>query len=152
MAKSQQSFNKKEKEKKRRKKKQDKAEKREQRKIERAEAGTKSFEDLLMYVDEDGNLTPEPPDPTKKKKEIKLENIILGAPPKDDTVHETVREGKVNFFNDEKGYGFIKDRDSQESFFVHINNTSEPIGEGDKVSFEVESGPKGMVAVKVKKV
>ena len=76
MAKSQQSFNKKEKEKKRRKKKKDKLERREQRKLEREEVGPKSFEDLIRYVDEDGNLTTTPPDPTKKKEEIKLENII----------------------------------------------------------------------------
>ena len=62
MGKSQQSFNKKEREKKRRKRQKEKAERREQRKEEGKEK--KSFEDMLMYVDEDGNLTPTPPDPT----------------------------------------------------------------------------------------
>lgn len=150
MAKSQQSFNKKEKEKKRRKKKQEKAERREQRKLEKAEGGTKSFEDLLMYVDEDGNLTPTPPDPTKKKKEIKLENIILGAAPIDNTPVETVREGQVKFFNDEKGYGFINDKATKESIFVHINNVEGELRENDRVTFEIENGPKGPNAVNVK--
>ena len=150
MAKSQQSFNKKEKEKKRRKKKQDKLERREQRKIEREEGGKKSFEELLMYVDEDGNLTPEPPDPTKKKKEIKLENIILCAAPIDNTPVETVREGQVKFFNDEKGYGFINDKATKESIFVHINNVEGELRENDRVTFEIENGPKGPNAVNVK--
>lgn len=150
MAKSQQSFNKKEKEKKRRKKKKEKKERREQRKIEKEENGTKSFEDMLMYVDEDGNLTPTPPDPTKKKKEIKLENIVLGAAPVDDTPVETVREGQVKFFNDEKGYGFINDKATKESIFVHVNNVEGEIRENDLVTFEVENGPKGPNAVNVK--
>ena len=148
MAKSQQTFNKSEKEKKRRKKKQDKAEKREQRKAERAEVGKVPFEDLIRYVDENGNLTTEKPDPTKKKK-INAADIVLGVPPKDDTPFDPVRKGRVNFFNGEKGFGFITDMETRESVFVHINNTLEPITEGDKVSFEVEMGPKGPSAMKV---
>ncbi len=150
MAKSQQSFNKKEKEKKRRKKKKDKLERREQRKIEKEENGTKSFEDMLRYVDEDGNLSTTPPDPTKKKKEIKLENIVLGAAPVDTTPVETVREGQVKFFNDEKGYGFINDNATKESIFVHINNVEGELRENDRVTFEIENGPKGPNAVNVK--
>ena len=148
MAKSQQTFNKSEKEKKRRKKKQDKAEKREQRKIEKAEAGKVSFEDLIRYVDENGNLTTEKPDPTKKKK-INAADIQLGVPSRDSEPFDPVRRGRVNFFNDEKGFGFIVDMDTRESVFVHINNVNEPIAEGDKVTFEVEMGPKGASAVNV---
>ena len=106
----------------------------------------------MAYVDENGVITDTPPDPTKKKKVIKASNIVLGVPKKEDIEIDPVHQGKVAFFNDEKGYGFIKDLESQESYFVHINNTTEPIGEGDKVSFELESGPKGLVAVKVTKV
>jgi len=152
MAKSQQSFNKKEKEKKRRKKMEDKLERREQRKQERAEHGKKSFEDMLSYVDEDGNITSTPPDPSKKKKIIKAEDIVLGVPPRDNTPYETVRTGTVKFFNDEKGYGFITDAANQDSIFVHINNTLEEIRENDKVTFEIEMGPKGASAVKVKRI
>jgi len=148
MAKSQQTYNKSEKEKKRRKKKQDKAEKREQRKLEKAAAGKVSFEDLIRYVDEDGNLTTEKPDPTKRKK-INHADIQLGATARDNTPVDPVRKGRVNFFNGEKGFGFITDLETRESVFVHINNVSEPITEGDKVSYEVEMGPKGPNAINV---
>lgn len=150
MAKSQQTFNKSEKEKKRRKKKQDKMEERQQRKLDREKAGKKSFEDLIRYVDEDGNLTSEKPDPLKKKKSIKVEDVIISVPPRDDTPIETVRTGTIKFFNNEKGYGFIIDSMTKDSIFVHMNNAYESIKEGDHVSFEVEMGPKGPNASDVK--
>jgi cold shock CspA family protein len=50
----------------------------------------------------------------------------------------------------QKGYGFIKDTETQESVFVHVNNILEDIKEGNLVSFEVEMGPKGPSAIKVK--
>lgn len=151
MAKSQQSYNKKEKEKKRLKKKQEKKERREQRKIEREEKGPVAFEDLIRYVDEDGNLTAEKPDPNKKKKVIKAEDIMLGVPSREKVEFDPVREGKVRFFNHEKGYGFILDLDSDESIFCHINNILEDdLNEGDRVVFETEKGPKGLSAIKVK--
>lgn len=149
MAKSQQTFNKKEREKKRQKKKKEKQERREQRKLEKLENGPKSFEDMLSYVDENGNLTSVKPDPTKKI-EIKAEDIVLGIPPKDHTPVDPIRKGSVKFFNDDKGYGFIIDAETKESIFVHINNTVDDIRENDKVSFEVEMGPKGPNAVNVK--
>ena len=149
MAKSQDSFNKKEKEKKRLKKRKEKLERREQRKIEREEGGTKTFEDLIRYVDEDGNLTTTPPDPNKKSK-IKAEDIVIGVPTRSDIPEEVTRSGQVKFFNDEKGYGFIIDKANKDSIFVHINNLNEPIKENDKVTFEIEMGPKGPNAVNVK--
>ena len=148
MAKSQQTFNKKEREKKRRKKRQEKLERRQQRKLEKEQAGKKTLEEQFSYVDADGNLTSTPPDP-KKKKEVKAEDIVIGIPSQIDIPEEIERSGKVKFFNEEKGYGFIVDAKSQESIFVHINNTSEPITEGDKVTFEIEQGPKGLNAIKV---
>ena len=149
MAKSQQTFNKKEKEKKRRKKKQDKLERREQRKLEKAETGKLSFEDQLTYIDEDGNFTTTPPDPTKKKK-TKLEDIVISVPKRTDEPEETIRTGTVKFFNEEKGYGFIIDKISKENIFVHINETENGLKEHDKVTFEIERGPKGFNAVRVK--
>lgn len=146
------SYNKKEKEKKRLKKAKLKKERREQRKLEKEEQGKKSFEDMLMYVDEDGNLTPTPPDPNKKKKEIKAEDIILGAAPIDNSNVDPIHKGKVKFFNSEKGFGFIIDDATNDSVFVHINNLSEEITENDKVTFEVEMGPKGLNAINVNKV
>ena len=149
MGKSQESYNKKEKEKKRRKKKKDKQERQEQRKAEKAERGTKTFEEMLSYVDENGNLSSTPPDPSKKVK-IKAEDIIIGVPPRDDSPMETIRKGQVKFFNDEKGYGFIIDDETKESIFVHVNNVEEENREKDRVSFEVEMGPKGPSAINVK--
>jgi len=61
-------------------------------------------------------------------------------------------QGKVSFFNDEKGYGFIKDNNSKDSYFVHINKVEGEITEGDKVTFELEKGPKGLVAANVKRI
>ncbi len=148
MGRSQESFSKKEKEKKRKKKKQEKQERREQRKALKAENSGTSFEKMLAYVDEDGNLTSTPPDPTKKK-EIKAEDIILGATPIDKTPMETIRKGRVKFFNDEKGYGFIVDSETKESVFVHINNCLDELYENQQVTFEIEMGPKGPNAVMV---
>ena len=66
-------------------------------------------------------------------------------------VQDVIRQGVVTFFNASKGYGFIKDLQTQESIFVHINALSEPIGEQDKVSFSTTMTPKGPNAVDVKK-
>lgn len=148
MGRSQETSNKKEKEKKKLKKKQEKELKRKERKAN-SEKG-KSFEDMLAYVDENGNLTTTPPDPTKKK-EIKTEDIQLGATKREDIEPmDVVRKGTVTFFNDSKGYGFIKDHETQESVFVHINGLEDDVKENDKVSFETEMGQKGLNAVKVK--
>ena len=63
-----------------------------------------------------------------------------------------IRKGIVTFFNDSKGYGFIKDLETQDSIFVHINALTEAIKENNKVTFEVEMGPKGANATNVKLV
>lgn len=151
MARSQESFNKKEIEKKRRKKKEDKQDRKDQRKADKAEGGTKTLEEMFSYVDENGFLTSTPPDPAKKKK-FKAEDIMLGVSPRDSSTEEAIRKGQVKFFNDEKGYGFIVDAETKDSVFVHINNLTETIKENDKVTFEVEMGPKGPNAVRVKLV
>jgi cold shock CspA family protein len=149
MAKSQDSFNKKELEKKRKKKKEEKQERKDQRKADKAEGGVKTLEEMFSYVDENGYLTSTPPDPAKKKK-FKLEDIILGAPPRDDTPYDPIKKGQVKFFNTEKGYGFITEAESKDSIFVHINNMMDTLKENDRVTFEIEMGPKGAHAVKVK--
>ena len=143
-------WNKKEREKKKQQNKKEKAE----RKLERKENGKegKSFEDMLAYPDENGYLSSKPPDP-KKKVMIKLEDIEIGVPkqvPVDPA--DLIRSGIVTFFNDAKGYGFIKDLETQESVFVHINSLTEEIKEQNKVTFEIEMGPKGANAVNVKRV
>jgi cold shock CspA family protein len=149
MGKSQESFNKKEKEKIKQKKRQDKLAKKEERKSSSSEK--KSLDDMIAYVDEDGNITSTPPDPNKKKKVIKKEDIQIGVSRQEAMdPADLIRKGTVTFFNESKGYGFIKDHVSQESIFVHINALSQPIKENDKVTFETEKGPKGLNAVRVK--
>ena len=147
MAKSQETFSKKEKEKKRLKKRQDKLIKKEERK---ADSAGGSLESMMAYVDEYGNITDTPPDPTKKKKII-ASNIEIGVPKREDEPEAAARQGKISYWNDSKGYGFIKDLITQENVFVHVNGTLEAVKEGDTVTFEVERGQKGMNAVGVKK-
>ncbi|MEN9441493.1 MAG: hypothetical protein RLZ33_1570 [Bacteroidota bacterium] len=148
MAKSQETFSKKEKEKKRLKKRQDKLVKKEERK---ADSVGGSLESMMAYVDEYGNISDTPPDPTKKKKII-ASNIEIGVPKREDEPEAAARQGKISYWNDSKGYGFIKDLVTQENVFVHVNGTLETVKEGDTVTFEVERGQKGMNAVRVKKV
>jgi len=141
-------WNKKERQKKKMKEKLDKAEKMKERK-ENAGKG-KSLDDMMAYVDENGNISATPPDP-RKRKEFKLEDIEIGVPEYvPPTEAELTRSGKVTFFNHEKGFGFIKDQVSQQSVFVHVNNMSAEINENDKVGFEIGHGVKGPVAVNVK--
>ena len=105
---------------------------------------------MIAYLDENGNLSSTPPDP-KKRVEVKLEDIQIGVPEYvPPTEEELTHKGKVTFFNNDKGFGFIKDMQSQQSLFVHANNLSEPIKENDKVSFEIEMGQRGPMAVNVK--
>lgn len=149
MGRSQETFSKKENEKKRVAKRKLKEEKKEERKAN-SNSG-KSLDEMMAYVDENGNLANTPPDP-KKKKEINLEDIQVSTLKEEDREPvEVVRTGIVAFFNDAKGYGFIKDLKTQESFFVHINSLTEPIKENNKVTFEIEMGAKGPNAVRVKK-
>lgn len=148
MAKSKETWNKKETEKKKEKKRQEKEQKKEERRANAKEG--KSFEDMIAYIDEDGNITSTPPDPMKKKKEIRAEDIEVNVPRQSNVRVDTVRKGTVTFFNDSKGYGFIKDLETQESVFVHVNNLVEPIRENNRVTFEVEMGQKGPIAVNVK--
>ena len=149
MAKSQETFGKKEKQKQKSKKRQEKAEKMEDRKAN-AKKG-KSLDEMMAYLDENGNISATPPDP-RKKIIFNQEDMQIGVPKQVAGEDEDpVRIGMVSFFNDTKGFGFIKDSQTGESVFVHVNQLSEPIKEGNKVNFEVEMGAKGPTAIKVKK-
>ena len=142
-------WNKKEREKKKKKLKQEKIEKRQERK-DNAESGEK--ESMYAYLDENGNLSDTPPDP-KKRIVIKAEDIELGVPKHEPAGDgELIRTGNITFFNHDKGFGFIEDIQSKESVFVHINALAEPVKEGNKVSFEIEMGPRGSNAINVKLV
>ena len=150
MAKSQATYSKKENEKKRLKKQKDKQEKKEERQSN-AKKGL-ALEEMFAYVDENGNISSTPPDP-KKKKVFNIEDVQIGITRQEDIIDENpVKKGTVTFFNDSKGYGFIKNTETQDSIFVHANGLITQIKEGDKVTFEVEMGQKGPTAVKVSKV
>ena len=147
MGRSTETFGKKEKEKARLKKAKDKKEKAENRK---ANSGTgKSLEDMMAYIDEHGNITSTPPDPSRKLK-VNSEDIQIGIAKRQDLPHDTVRNGVVSFFNEAKGYGFIRDLQTEESIFVHINALTGPLKENNLVTFETEQGQKGLSAINVK--
>ena len=149
MGRSSETFSKKEKEKKRAKEKQEKAEKMQERKANTQKG--RGIEDMMAYLDENGNLSSTPPDP-KKMRIINAEDIQVGVPKhvpgEEDNPNRT---GIISFFNEAKGFGFIKDLQNSESIFVHVNGLTEPVKENNKVSFEVEMGPKGPSAFNVKK-
>jgi len=146
MGRSQESFNKKDVRKKKEKKRKDKMAK----KLARKDTDNKGgLDDMIAYVDEFGNITSKPQDPSDKE-ETKAEDIEVSIPKSDGTSRSKVRTGTVTNFYDAKGFGFIRDADTKESIFVHINNTHEDIAEGNKVSFETEKGQKGLAAINVK--
>ena len=60
--------------------------------------------------------------------------------------------GTVKFFNETKGFGFIKDGSSDKEYFVHVTGLKDTIKENDQVSFELQEGRKGLNAVNVKLV
>ncbi|MCK4662659.1 MAG: cold shock domain-containing protein [Bacteroidales bacterium] len=147
MGRTQETFNKKEVRNKKEKKRKEKEKKRLARKENEKKS---SLDDMIAYVDENGMITSTPPDPSKKK-DVKLEDIEIGVPKSDSAQKaDPIRKGTVSFFNESKGYGFIKDMETKESVFVHVNNILEDIKEGNLVSFEVEMGQKGPTAVRVK--
>ena len=61
-----------------------------------------------------------------------------------------MKEGKVKFFNSQKGFGFVIDNESQNEYFVHVTNIIDQIAEDDEVSFDVAEGKRGQMAVNVK--
>jgi len=150
MAKSQQTFNKAEKEKKRKKKREEKLKKKEARKLDVKENGTAGIQ--FAYVDHLGNLTDTPPDPALKVA-VDLESIEIAIPKKEDLPEvDPVRKGKVSFFDTSKGFGFIIDAEDSEKYFCHVSGLIDQIAENDKVSFELEKGMKGLNAVRVTKI
>ncbi|MBN2893929.1 MAG: cold shock domain-containing protein [Bacteroidales bacterium] len=61
-------------------------------------------------------------------------------------------KGTVKFFNEAKGFGFIKPEDGSKDIFVHQNGLVDSISENDEVEFDVEEGKKGLNAVNVRRV
>jgi cold shock CspA family protein len=148
MGKSQETFSKKEREKKKLRKRQDKDLKREERKAN-SDKG-KPLEEMMAYIDENGNISDTPPDP-KKKKIFLAEDIqysVAKQAPRD--AADNLHKGKITHFNHDKGYGFIQDSENGESVFVHINSIEGAVQENVLVVFEIEKTPRGLSAVNVK--
>ena len=149
MGKSQETWNKKENEKKKQKKKKEKEARKEERK---ANSKGNSFE--IAYVDEFGNFSSTPPDPTTKVKvneaDIQISVPRHAAP----TQADLIRKGIVTFFNDSKGYGFITHEDGRD-VFVHYSTIAgdgfKTLVQGQEVRYEAEDGPKGLHASLVMK-
>jgi cold shock CspA family protein len=149
MAKSKVTFNKREKEKQRQQQKQQKREKMEERKAN-AKQG-KSLNDMMAYIDENGNISSTPPDPSKKKV-FNAEEIEIGVPKQVEGAEDEINTGFVDYFNESKGFGFIKDEQTGERLFFHVNQLQQPLNERDKVSYDIEKGAKGFNAVNIKKL
>ena len=151
MAKSKETFNKKDKEQKRFKNKQEKKQKMEERKANKKKGS--SLEQMMAYIDENGNLSSTPPDPRAKKILFRQEDIQIGVPKQEfKDKEEIIKNGTVTFFNTSKGFGFINELQTGERIFFHVNDILEQIEEGDKVKFQVERGPRGFNAVQVSKM
>ena len=102
------------------KKKQAKRLEKQKRKEERQATGTSSFDDM----------------------------IVIAVPKKDDSEPE-IQRGRVEHFNEGKGYGFIKDLTSGEKYFFHVSSAPAGISEGNTVTFETERSARGMNAVNI---
>jgi CspA family cold shock protein len=61
-----------------------------------------------------------------------------------------MNNGIVKFFNETKGFGFIKDQESEKEYFVHVSGLIDKIKENDEVTFELKEGQKGLNAVDVR--
>lgn len=61
-----------------------------------------------------------------------------------------MKQGTVKFFNQTKGFGFVKEEDSNEEYFVHVTGLIDQIRENDKITFELKEGKKGLNAVNVR--
>ena len=129
------------------KKKQAKRLEEQKRKEERQAGGPSSFDDMIVYVDEHGQFTDTPPE-ERKKSEVKLESILTAVPKQEEIEPEPLK-GRVEYFNESKGYGFIKDVASGEKFFFHISSAPADISEGDSVVFETERSARGMNAINI---
>ncbi len=131
-------------------KKEKKRKEKEKKKLNKKDSKSSSPDDMIAYVDEFGAITSVPPD-ISQRKPINAEDIQLGVPRNSAAdVTDPIRKGIVSFFNDSKGFGFIKDSATQQDVFVHVNGLTEPIKENNKVLFEVVRGPKGPNAINVR--
>lgn len=147
MGRSQETYGKKEVRKRKEQKRKEKEQKRAKKKVE----GRKdSFDDMIAYVDEFGMITSTPPDP-EKRTVVNAGSIELDIARKNlRNDPEILHKGMVTAFNEQKRFGFIRDLESRESYFVHANSLEEPVRENDIVVFRTGKGIKGPAALNVR--
>lgn len=129
------------------KKKQAKRLEKQKRKEERKANGPATPEEMIAYMDEHGNITDTPPEKGIKA-DVKLEEIEVSVPRKE-AEEPAVLKGRVEYFNEEKGYGFIKDMGTSEKYFFHISDAPAEIAQNNTVNFETVRGTRGMNAVNI---
>ena len=140
-------FSKRDREKKKQQAKKEKEERKKERK-ENARDGN-SLADMIAFLDENGNLTSTPPDPSRRK-EINLDDIQISTPKLEDRNQEDqFEEGIVTYFNEEKGFGFIRHLQTKQSVFVHNKQLTRSVKINDKVKFVIIKGMKGPEAAQV---
>jgi cold shock protein len=61
-----------------------------------------------------------------------------------------MKEGTVKFFNEAKGFGFVKESGTEQEYFVHVSGLVDKVRENDKITFELKDGKKGLNAVNVR--
>ena len=79
-----------------------------------------------------------------------MEDIIISTPKKEEVDTPQELSGRVEFFDETKGFGFIKDKNSVNKYFFHKSNVESEIKENNIVTFKLERGARGMNAVEVK--
>lgn len=136
-------MNKKEIEKIKKQKRKEKQKRKDERKLS---GGNKSFDEMIAYVDENGNILDTPP--SEEREEVDIENIQVSSP-KLEAVEKVPLKGRVEHFNSSKAYGFIKDINSTNKYFFHISNAPADIKERDVVHFELMKGKNGMNAMNI---
>ena len=145
MAKSSSTSTKKDREKRKQKERKEKLEKKADRKTTKA----KSFDEMIAYVDEFGRISSTPP---PQRLPVDLDSIEISVTRQTANEEPEIKTGTVFSFDEAKGYGFIKDSNSNDSIFVHSSALTTPIKAGNKVTFDIEKGDRGFYAVNVKLV
>lgn len=137
------SLSKRELEKKRQGKRLEKQQRKDNRKATKANG---TFEDMIAYVDENGVIMDTPPVlPVVKTNAGDIEI----STPRRETAEYSLLTGRIEYFNADKGYGFIKNSDNAVKYFFHVTSTSDQITEGMTVNFGLERGQRGMNAVNI---
>ena len=136
MGRSQETYNKKEV----RNKKEKKRKEKEARRLARRDGEKTSMDDMIAYVDANGVITDVPIEPSERPK-VKLEDIEISVPKGNTREEESVeRKGTVTFFNESKGFGFIKPDDKTQDVFFHVNELKkmnlDTIAGNTRVGFE----------------